>query len=569
MMAQAPQILRPAALADADPIRTEVVRQALNSAAAQMSRALVRTAFTPLIYEVLDYAAAIYDADVRLLAQAPTLPLFMGTLNFCIDAAVEAVGGTDKLEPGDIILYNWPYGTGSHAQDGALVLPVFLADGTLAGYCAIKAHWVDIGAKDFYCTDTTDVHQEGTFYPGIKLYRRGELNDDVMRIMLANSRAPKLVAGDINAEVGALRIGAAALVRVVERFGHEVFSACVERMYDHGEAIVRNVIAGLPDGRYLGHGVLDDDGLSDDPIPFEVVLEIDGTTARVDFRNAPDAQRGPVNCPLASTVSAARVAISMLAGAGEAPNEGHFRPVEVLTRPGSMFHALPPSPCFLYGWPAMQAIEAIYQALAEAMPAGVTACSGGDICGFIWYGVDPASGDVWADGGPHPVGQGAHAAGDGASSLIHIAEASTHFTPCEVREAKFPWLIERMELAVDSCGPGRHRGGLGFELHVRALADATMIAVIERSKTPPWGLLGGGEAVANVAYLRSPDGERTRVTKITGMPVPAGSVFELHAGGGGGYGPAAERTVEAVQADLREGYVTEAHARLHYPHAFA
>ena len=151
----------------ADPVTTEIVRQALNAAAEQMKRALIRTSFSPVIYEVLDFAAALYDRNVSMLAQAPSLPTFMGTMSFCVTAAVEAVGGEEALEPGDIILYNVPYGTGSHPQDVAVVMPVFLRDGELVGYAAIKAHWLDIGGKDPYSTDTVDVFQEGTIFPGV------------------------------------------------------------------------------------------------------------------------------------------------------------------------------------------------------------------------------------------------------------------------------------------------------------------------------------------------------------------------------------------------------------------
>ena len=158
---------------------------------------------------------------------------------------------------------------------------------------------------------------------------------------------------------------------------------------------------------------MDDDGISPDPVPFEIVLEIEGSTARVDFSARPTRRAGPINCPIASTVSPRRVMITMLAGGGEAPNEGHFRAIEVVARPGSMFHCLSPSPCFLYGWPAMQATEVILNAVADAMPEAVCACSGGDLCAVVWYGVREDTGQFWGDGSPHPVGQGASVHGDG------------------------------------------------------------------------------------------------------------------------------------------------------------
>lgn len=552
----------------ADPITTEVVRHGLNSAANQMKRALVRTAFSPVIYEVLDFAVAIYDREVRLLAQAPSLPIFMGTMNFCVDAAVRGVGGEEELEPGDLILYNEPYGTGSHPQDAALVMPAFLDD-ELVGYTAIKGHWLDIGGKEPYSTDTVDVFQEGTIFPGVKLYRRGERVDDIYRMALANSRVPKMVGGDINAEVVGVRTGAEALIALVERYGVETFRDCVERMYEHGEAVVRSYFERIPDGVYVGTGVMDSNGITDDPVPFEVALEVDGSSVRLDFTGAPDAQPGPMNCPLPSTVSASRVAISMLAGNGEPPNEGHFRALEIETRPGSVFHPNPPSPCFLYGWPAMQAMEAIYQAVSKAMPDAVTACSGGDICAFVWWGNREETGEPWADGSPHPVGQGASVHGDGANSLLHVAEAATRFAPVEVWETKNPWLLQQVELIPDSGGAGRHRGGLGVQFDFHMLEDSYVTAAIERTKTPGWGLEGGREAgVANSCALRMPDGSRTRFGKATRLLVPKGATLELTCGGGGGYGPPDERDPASVHADIREGYVTESAARKAYPHAF-
>jgi N-methylhydantoinase B len=552
---------------DADPVTTEIVRQGLNAAADQMKRALVRTSFSPVIYEVLDFAAALYDRDVCMLAQAPSLPTFMGTMSFCVEAAVEAVGGPEALEPGDVILYNVPYGTGSHPQDAAVVMPVYLDETELVGYAAIKAHWLDIGGKDPYSTDTVDVFQEGTIFPGVKLYSRGRLNSDIFRMATANSRVPKMVAGDINALVVGVRTGGAGLIRVIERFGLEQFRTCVARMYEHGEAVVREWFSKLPDGRYVGRGEMDSNGIDDDVVPFEVALEIDGSDVRIDYTNAPPQQRGPINCPVPSTVSASRVAITMLAGGGEAPNEGHFRAIEVVTRPGTLFHPIHPAPCFLYGWAGDQSIEAIYQAVGQAMPDAVPASSGGDICALVFWGEREATGEPWTDGGPHPIGQGGHAGGDGGSSLMHVSESATRFAPIEVWEAKNPWLVERVELAPDSGGAGRNRGGLGLDMTFRMLEDTYMTATLERTKNAPWGLEGGRDGRPNALEVVLPDGTTRSYGKATRVPLPKGAVVELHTGGGGGYGEPSERDPEAVRADLREGYVTRGYVAEHHPDA--
>jgi N-methylhydantoinase B len=552
---------------DVDPIRTEVIRHGLNSASSQMLRALVRTAFSPIIYEVLDFAVALYDEQVRMLAQAPSLPLFMGRLSFCVANAVAALGGADRLEPGDIVLYNHPFGTGSHPQDAAVVMPVFHREEELIGYAAIKAHWLDIGGKEPYATDTVDMFQEGTIFPGVKLVSRGEIVDDIYRFALANSRVPKAVAGDINAELVGVRTGAAQMLRVVERYGLDAYRESVERMFDHGEAVVRSYLERIPDGVYVGHGFLDGDGVSEGRIDFDVELRVEGSSVLVDYSRAPDQRPGPVNSALPKTVAATRVVLSMLAGGGEWPNEGHFRPIEVVTRPGSLFHPLEPAPTFIGGWAAIGAMDAILRAVGAAVPERAPASSGGDIAGVVWWGRHP-DGEPWADGSPHPVGQGAHARGDGTNAVMHISESATRIAPVEVWENKNPWLVERSELAVDSGGAGMNRGGNGLDLDVRMLADAELTAVVDRTTVPPAGLAGGGAARPNAAHLRLPDGTRVECAKATRLAAPEGSVFELRTGGGGGFGEPARRDPAAVEADVREGYVTEEQARADYPHAF-
>ncbi len=551
--------------ADADPITTQVVRHALNSAADQMKRALIRTAFSPVIYEVLDFAVAIYDRDYRLLAQAPSLPLFMGTLNSCVSEAVSAAGGIEALEPGDVLIYNWPYGTGSHPQDVATVMPVYVDD-ELIGYTAAKGHWLDIAAKHPYCTDTTDVFQEGVIYPGLKICRRGELDEQLAQLVICNSRVPDMIEGDMKAQIVAVNTGARAFEAVVRRFGIASFWDCVEHMFDHGEAIVRSFFERMADGRYVGEGVADNDGISDDRIRFPVAVEIAGSDVTIDFTRVPDQLSGPMNAPAPSAVSASRVAISMLAGCGEAPNEGHFRPITVLTRPGSMFHPLPPAPTFLYGLPSLQSIEVIYHAIAQSMPGAVPACSGGCIVGMTYWGRREASGESWADGSPHPVGQGAWDGGDGGT-MLHISESATRFSPAEIWEAKNPWIVEKLELATDSCGPGQYRGGLGVDFVFRMLEDVHITAAMDRSQTNPWGLSGGGEARPNSAAVTYSDGRRETFSKATDYVVPKGALLELFCGGGGGFGPPEKRERQRIAADLRDGFVTSDYVKRHYPHA--
>ena len=546
-----------------DPITTQIIRNSLNSAAEQMKRALCRTAMSPIIYEVLDFAGAIYDNYLRLLSQAPSLPLFMGTLNFCIEEAVKGVGGEKNLNNGDIIIYNSPYGTGSHPQDAALVMPVFFENEIIA-YTAIKAHWLDIAGKEPYSTDTVDVFQEGTVYPGVKLFSKGELVEDIYKMCLANTRVPNSVAGDINAQAIGVKAGATALKRIVSKYGLTTFREASEEIFDAGEMIVRNYLKKIPNGEYSGSGQMDSNGVEEGLVPFDLKVIIEDEKVILDMSNAPPQQNGPINCPLPSTVSTARVAMSMLAGSNEAPNEGFFRPIEVITKPGTLFHPLSPAPCFLYGWPALQAIEVIYKALGTKFPEKVPASSGGCINGIVYWGQREKSGEPWADGSPHPVGQGASYFGDGATCLHH-AESATRFAPAEVWENRNPWLINRVELIQDSCGAGKNRGGLGVYFEITMLEDTFATTVCERVKLAPWGLNGGKEALSNNCFVIDQDEKSIEVPKATRIPITKGKRILLQCGGGGGYGDPKERETAKVLDDYKQGYISENYIEKYYP----
>ena len=554
--------------ADSEPVVTELIRNSLNSAAGQMKRALIRTSFSPIVYEGLDFAVVLYDKHYRLLAQAPTLPTFMGTMNFCIEAAVKGAGGVEKLEPGDVLLYNWPYDTGSHAQDAAIVMPIFLDDGELVGYSACKAHWMDIAAKEHYCTDTTDVFQEGVFFPGVKVHRRGEPVEDILAMVRANSRLPDAVMGDLNAQIACCRVGAQELNRVIKRFGKKVYDVSIEMMYDHAEKTARECIAKIPDGRYSAMCGLDNSGVDDNRIEFELILEISGSDITIDLSNAPDALPGPMNCPLPSTVSFARVVIGALADTLSQTNEGHFRPIKVITKPGTMYHPLPPSPCFMFGWGGLPIMEGLTMAIGEALPDLVPARSGACILAVIWWGNREKTGEPWAAGSWVPTGQGGSVFNDGGTA-IHLGMAFSQQGSMELWEAKFPWLIKRYEYATDSGGAGEHNGGHGVDLELRMLEDCNFTSTIEQTKSTPIGLKGGLAARSNTAEIISPAGEKTVFSKVTGMSAPKGAVVRVMSGGGGGHGDPAKRDIEAVRKDIEDGYISEQFAQKHYPQAFA
>ena len=547
-----------------DPITTEIIRNSLNSAAEQMKKALIRSSFSPIIYEVLDFASAIYDKNYCMLSQSPSLPGFMGTLSFCVEQAVIEVGGEQNLFDGDIIIYNNPYGSGSHSQDAAIVKPVFLED-ILIGYTAIKAHWLDTGGKEPYSTDTVDVFQEGTIYPGLKLYSKGHLVEDIYKLIVANTRVPKAIVGDLNAQLNGVVAGANALKRIVKKFGQELFYDSVIEIYNHGEKLVRKSLRKIPDGIYSGYGQMDSNGVDDGTVKFKISIEVKDSNLILDFTEAPDQQNGPINCPLPSTVSKARVAFSMMAGNGEQPNEGFFRPLVIKTRKGSMFDPVSPAPCFLNGWPGLQVIELIYKILSEKLPEAFPASSGGCLAAAVWWGKREKDGEPWADGAPHPIGQGGFYNGDGVTSMHHNS-AGTRMSPLEIWESRNPWLIKKIELAKDSCGAGEFRGGLGLDLEFEMLEDTFITTVVERTKLPPWGINGGKEGRANNVEIVKKNGEKLYLPKKSGYKLNKGDKITFMTGGGGGYGDPANRNATIIKNDIKQGYLSKKYIEKNYKH---
>ncbi len=547
-----------------DPITSEIIRNSLNSAAEQMKKALVRSAFSPIIYEVLDFASAIYDKNYCMLSQSPSLPGFMGTLSFCVEQAVKEVGGEENIFDGDIIIYNNPYGSGSHSQDAALVKPVFI-ENKLIGYTAIKAHWLDTGGKEPYSTDTVDVFQEGTIYPGLKLYKKGKLEEDIFKLIKANSRVPKAIEGDLNAQLNGIIAGANALKRIVNKFGYELFYASVLDIYEHGEKLVRKSLQKIPDGTYSGFGQMDSNGVDEGVVKFKISIEVKGSDLILDFTDAPDQQNGPINCPLPSTVSKARVAFSMMAGNGEQPNEGFFRPLIVKTKKGTMFNPVSPAPCFLNGWPGLQVIEVIYRILSEKLPEAFPASSGGCLAAAVWWGKREKDGEPWADGAPHPVGQGGFYNGDGVTSMHHNS-AGTRISPTEIWESKNPWLINKIELAKDSCGAGEFRGGLGLDLEFEMIEETFITTVVERTKNPPWGIKDGKAGRANNVQVIKKNGDKFFMPKKSGYKLDKGDKIIFLTGGGGGYGNPEFRKIEKIEYDLKQEYLSKKYVEENFKH---
>jgi len=417
--------------------------------------------------------------------------------------------------------------------------------------------------KEPYSTDTVDVFQEGTIYPGLKLYSKGELVEDIYKLIVANTRVPKAIIGDLNAQLNGVVAGANALKRIVNKFGYDLFYNSVIEIYNHGEKLVRKSLKRIPNGNYSGFGQMDSNGVDEGLVKFKISIEVNDSNLILDFTEVPDQQNGPINCPLPSTVSKARVAFSMMAGNGEQPNEGFFRPLIIKTRKGSMFDPVSPAPCFLNGWPGLQVIEIIYKILSEKLPEAFPASSGGCLAAAVWWGKREKDGEPWADGAPHPVGQGGFYKGDGVTSMHHNS-AGTRISPTEIWESRNPWLIRKIELAKDSCGAGEFRGGLGLNLEFEMLEDTYITTVVERTKLPPWGIKEGRAGRANNVEVLKRNGKKFYMPKKSGYKLNKGDSITFMTGGGGGYGNPLKRKTLLIKNDLKQDYLSEKYVKENY-----
>jgi len=538
-----------------DGATVEVIRSYLFSAAGEMRRTLIRTAFNPVIYEVLDFGISIYSRKLDLVAEAPSLTFFLGANDHAIRRGLEYVG-EENLEPGDIVLLNYPYWSAAHTLDVSLFAPVFAPGAERPFvYTCIRAHWMDLGAKDAgYVLDSTDMHQEGLIFPGTKVYKRGKPDREIIELIRFNSRMPEAVLGDLNAQVAATRTGQRRLVEILAKFGQEDFEAAVERILEHGEQLARKALLELPNGSWSAEDLLDDDGVSDDPIPMKVTVTIEGDRFVVDFSGSSPAVRGPVNVPLGLTETMSKVVFKSLTTPHSPTNSGNFRPLDVIAPPGNLFHAVYPSATFTL-WTGIVGLELIYKALAQGMPERLAASSGGDVPGFMMVGIHPDTKRFFAVSNNEPVGWGATKVHDGANATSHLSESLVRNTPIEVLELKTGMFFDRLELRTDSGGAGRFRGGLGVRRDIRFVSDGERLSVMKKTKTSAWALAGGHEPLRNGMILFPETGAEKRVGTYRAA-VKAGQTARNLTAGGGGYGDPTERGPARVLEDVLDGYVS-------------
>ncbi len=544
-----------------DPITTEIVRSAFKAAADEMNATLIRSAYTPIIYEMKDCSVALLDGDHRVLGQSAGLPIFLGNLEICTRLTEETYGRA-AWRPGDVWIMNDSYLTGTHLNDMTVFGPIF-HEADLVGFAACRAHWLDVGAKDpGGPMDSTEIYQEGIRVPPLKVVDGGVERADVVDLLGRNSRFSYPAVGDLGAQIACINTGATRLGAIIDRHGLDTVLAAREAIFAQTERFEREAVAAIPDGTYTAEGCLDDNGITDEPCWVRVRVEVAGDEMRVDFTGSDDMQGGPVNCGEAQTISAARVAYKLLINPENPPDGGAFRALSVDVRKGSLLAAEDPAPCQWYFTPLGLLIDLVVKALAEVLPEQAAGASYGDSMVISMSGLDPRSGRPWLDLEPTVGGWGAWQGSDGESGLINNVNGSLKDLPIEVFETKFPMRLTEYGFRTDSGGAGRWRGGNGVVRQYEVDCDeVTLYLWFERSKTPAWGLSGGHDATPPIVVLNPGRADERRMLKCSRVRLRRGDVIRTMTGGGGGFGPPAERDPDAVRADVRDRHVSPERAR--------
>ena len=553
-------------VSEIDPITLEVIRHGLVSITNQIDANIKRTAFSPYIYEYNDFAVGLVGADGQLIAQCTGgMPPFVAdSVGMAVRDGLQ-IYGKARLHHGDVVLCNHAAVQGQHLNNTVMYTPIYVGPErtTLIGFFAINVHWIEIGGIQ---SNSTDIFMEGLQLRSIKLWSKGEPIEEVYRIIENNTRMPNELMGDIAAQLAGCLLGRDLTADIADKYGIAAFNAAVVRILDQSEAAARAFIRAMPDGTYRCDTWLDNDRSgSDEPVPIKVKVIVKGDELTVDFSEIAEQAKGSINSGYyGGGQTIARVAFKYLMGADEMANEGTFRPIKLVLPLGKLISADPTAPMFMYPTPFPTVIDAVIKALENALPARVPGGHFGTHSGVRFYG-RRADGSFFDTHDSGHGGWGACATHDGAGPFRTMAHGDTRIIPLELQESLMPFRIEEFSLREDSAGAGKFRGGLGFRKRYRILRPCLLGTNLDRTKFPPWGVQGGKEARPG-RFMLTKSGSTTeqRVEKENAYRLAPGDLVSVETGGGGGYGPPAERSLELIQRDLDAGYITRAAAEQDY-----
>ena len=544
-----------------DPIKFEVIRNALTQAAEEMAITLRRSAYSTNVKTRQDFSCAFFDKNLRSVSQAFTQPVHLGSFVRHVPVAVKRYGA-ENLGPGDMILSNDPYGGGVHLNDISLIGPVHW-QGQLVGYTACLAHHVDVGGGAPASVGAfREVFQEGIIIPPIKFVDHGKLDDDLFRLVLSQIRSKRETAGDFRAQIASNRTGAIRINEIIDKYGLNDFDRYIDEIIEYTDRRTKVEVNKLPKGVFSAKGFVDNDGFTEEVVKLEISVTIDDNGVKFDTTGSDPQRRAPVNSTFAQTFSACAYALRALMDKDLPVNDGFYRYVQVNAPEGTVTNCVHPAPV-VGGWEThVRLNDLIFEALAPALPDAVCAGTKSMQCHSGFGGHNHETGEYYCFLETLAGGYGARSRSDGPDAVQSHGQ-NTENAPVEETESNYPVRITRYELVPDSEGPGEFRGGLGLRRDYMFPEEATFTILADRDKAGPRGLFGGERGSKSVYALIKNNVEQHLSSKTT-LQLKPGDVISYRTSGGGGYGQAFNRDPEAILNDVLQGKISTNRARKHY-----
>ncbi len=549
------------AVTTVDPIRLELIKNALDAIVDEMAIALMRSAYSTNIKTAMDMSCALCDAQGRLIAQGLTLPLHLGSIPDAIAEVIRKFQG--RILPGDAYLLNDPYQGGTHLPDFYLFKPVHVGD-QLIGWSVSIGHQTDVGGMTAggNGSDATEIYQEGLRIPPLKLYDQGQPVEAIFDLLERNVRVPIQVLGDVRAQAAACLAGERGYLALVERYGGDELAAASDALLDQAERLARHAISAMPDGVFTFTDYIDEDGLDPEPIPIVVTITVTGDRMLVDFTGTARQVRGAINSPIPFTKSAVYACVRHLIGGDPPNNEGYFRPITVRAPAGTLVNPVLPASVAARGLTGFRIANAVFGALAQIAPDRVFACEAGGDTGVSYGGYYPDGRPfvfiefLYGSWGGRPTRDGVDAC---SSSVVNFAN-----NPIEIIEAEQPLVIEQYGYVPDTGGAGEFRGGLALVRDYRFDIDAATFQLrTDRRRFTPYGLAGGRAGTPSTNIL-DPHGDPRELPTKTRLTVHRGDVLRHQVAGAGGWGDPLTRDPARVLHDVREEKLTPAYAEREY-----
>lgn len=544
-----------------DPITFAVIKSGLDTIVDDMAYAVMRTARSPIVRDVLDYSVTICDRKGRILSQAKTVALHLGAVPDAMDVVLDRFRG--DLFPGDVIVLNDPYAGGMHLPDIFMFKPIFSAE-QLLGFSVVIAHHCDVGGRvpGSNASDSTEIFQEGIRIAPMKLYDRGVPNKTLLTILEKNVRLPEMVLGDLDAQYATCNIGERELTRLHDRYG-AMLDVYFDRLIDYGEELTRKAIAAWPDGEYSFTDYIDGDGFSPDAIPIVCKVTVKGDHLYVDFAGSSPQVKGAINSTLSFVKSSTYLTVRCALEHDVPNNAGVYRCITVTAPEGSILNPRMPAPVAARALTGYRVVDTVMGALAQIAPEKLMAAGegGNTVVSMGGYHGEPRRPFVLVD--MINGAWGGRADKDGIEGVTNPSQNMSNL-PIETIEARYPILMEEYALREDSCGAGRFRGGLGLVREYRLLADTAVLQLrADRHEHPPYGLFGGGPAASSRNLIRQNGEWRVLPAKVT-LEITKDTVLRHEQAGGGGFGDPRLRNPDAIRADLWNGKISLDHAWKNY-----